>query len=404
MRWYSDLPPQSTDATTTATPVMTPTVPYRHATAFLLLLPLLSAVWQPTLAAPPSLNDRDMAQAAVVIALFDEATRRCQDQGGLKGDDLDSVERWQRDHQVALVRRHLGTFREDPEARLLADLRKNAQRQMNELSDDQQCRAAVMMARRPEAQFATVAPKLLQSLAGQVTAPAAGGKEPIKPAKAPAGAGAAVVGTAASQAAKVLGFGFDTCMRMGVGGALWPTPCPVLLMRDGSATKAMAALADPAGLEAHRQSNPKDWTTWRRDGDRVQLNKSKGWDDITYKVMYQALPANFRLEGRYRSLSGGGNTAVGGTASVAAWRTYQFGRDGRVLRGGGAGGSNQAGGSSVVTSSSSADQRGSYSVEGLTLVIQYDDGSSERRVIVADPKDPKTAIWLDGVGFTIQRD
>jgi hypothetical protein len=33
------------------------------------------------------------------------------------------------------------------------------------------------------------------------------------------------------------------------------------------------------------------------------------------------------------------------------------------------------------------------------LRITYDDGSVESRILIADPTDPKTAIWLDGVGY-----
>lgn len=66
------------------------------------------------------------------------------------------------------------------------------------------------------------------------------------------------------------------------------------------------------------------------------------------------------------------------------------------MRGKGAGG--RAG--AVVTSSVAPNQRGRYRVEGLTLYITYDDGSSERRILITDPKNPKSAIWLNGVGYS----
>jgi hypothetical protein len=91
--------------------------------------------------------------------------------------------------------------------------------------------------------------------------------------------------------------------------------------------------------------------------------------------------------------------AIGGGASVAAWRNYTFFSDGRVMRDGGAGSSVSGSGSSVVTSSAAPNQRGRYQVDGLVLRINYDDGSTENRIIITNPKDPKGAIWLDGKGY-----
>jgi hypothetical protein len=91
-----------------------------------------------------------------------------------------------------------------------------------------------------------------------------------------------------------------------------------------------------------------------------------------------------------------GFVAIGGSASVAVWSTYNFSSEGRVMRGRGAGSSNAG----VVTSSVAPSQRGRYQIDGLTLRMTYDDGSTEERLIIANPKDPKTAIWLDGSGYS----
>lgn len=67
----------------------------------------------------------------------------------------------------------------------------------------------------------------------------------------------------------------------------------------------------------------------------------------------------------------------------------------RVMRGQGAGASND----SFATGSIAPNERGRYRIEGLMLYINYDDGSSERRILITDPKDPKSVIWLDGVSY-----
>ena len=42
-------------------------------------------------------------------------------------------------------------------------------------------------------------------------------------------------------------------------------------------------------------------------------------------------------------------------------------------------------------------------MEGLSLVIDYDDGGQERRILVVDPADPGKALWLDGEGYVQRR-
>ncbi|MGH1394260.1 MAG: hypothetical protein ACRAVC_09505, partial [Trichormus sp.] len=105
------------------------------------------------------------------------------------------------------------------------------------------------------------------------------------------------------------------------------------------------------------------------------------------------------LTGLFRLLSGTGTIAVGGSQSVTAWRDYRFSPDGRVVRGQGAGGRAESGNSSVVTSNVAPNQRGRYRIQGLVLHITYDDGSEERRILITNPQDPKSAIWLDGIGY-----
>jgi hypothetical protein len=46
-----------------------------------------------------------------------------------------------------------------------------------------------------------------------------------------------------------------------------------------------------------------------------------------------------------------------------------------------------------------SSRRGRYQLTVPTLRISYDAGSEESHVLIADPADPKTAIWLDGVGY-----
>lgn len=206
---------------------------------------------------------------------------------------------------------------------------------------------------------------------------------------------------AASVAAGIDSFGFDSRMRMGVGGAIYPVPVPVVLFRNGDALTDIAGLSFRGGIQAHKQAHPKAWTRWQRSGGQLQLLDSKNaWRKLPYQATYAKLPGDFRLDGAYGSLSGTGTVAVGGTDSVIAWREYAFSRDGRVVRGGGAGAYAAIAGGSTAVSSIAPDRRGRYRIDGITLQIRYDNGATESRIIVTDPNDPKGAIWLDGTGYT----
>ena len=198
---------------------------------------------------------------------------------------------------------------------------------------------------------------------------------------------------------RIQSFGFDTKPGIGYGGMVMLRIYPVVLFRDGTALTDVAGLGDPGGLDAFRAAHPDAFTRWRRSGSELQVIKSGEWKRLAFPTTYSTLPADFRLDGSFRALSGVGSLATGGTASVTVVNEYRFTNDGRVLRGGVAGSSAASGDMSVVTRAARPDQRGQYRISGITLQITYDDGSSEQRILVTDPSAP-TTIWLDGIGYS----
>lgn len=188
-------------------------------------------------------------------------------------------------------------------------------------------------------------------------------------------------------------------MAVGYGGFLTTDIYPVVLFRDGRALTDVTGLSDVA---ASRRAHPEDWTQWRRSAGRIEFMKKGTWERIAFTKTYASLPPGFRLNGLFRRLSGTGNMGAGGSDSVTLVRDYRFWPDGSVVRGSAAGASASSGDSSVVTRSTAPDARGEYRIDGLTLSITYGSGSTEQRMIVADPDNPKTAIWLDGEGY-VQR-
>jgi hypothetical protein len=108
------------------------------------------------------------------------------------------------------------------------------------------------------------------------------------------------------------------------------------------------------------------------------------------------------LAGDYQRLSGGGNIAVGGTASVVVWKNLSFDHSGAFTSGAGSGVSTETagdGGVRVVTTGRRPDEQGAYEITGFTLTLRYASGRVEQRAILVDPQEPDT-MWLDGEGWS----
>jgi len=205
--------------------------------------------------------------------------------------------------------------------------------------------------------------------------------------------------TASAVAPVIETVGFITQARMGYGGMIMPVLVPVALFKDGRALKDMEALNAPEGLAAHRAKNPDDWTSWRRAGGVIQILGDEGWKPLPFTKTMGPLPKGYTLYGRFRAMSGAGTLAIGGTSAVVAWTEMTFAPDGTFISGGGAGASTQSGGTAVTTGGARSDRAGTYAIDGYVMTLAFRDGRSERRLIVYDPSDPKSALWIDGDGY-----
>jgi hypothetical protein len=348
--------------------------------------------------------DESLVRAALIVKVFDQLSGQCKAGRGFNDRESTAIAAWESEQNVGAIRTQMsdGTIKPD----MQGHIEKGAKVAMDQLGRSSQadnpCALAMSVTKLPQAKFSTTLSrsstseakpeKLSTSGSGATTteSPTSGSSRQPKISKN---------STVTSLVATIDSFGFNTRTTMGVGGFLMQDIYPVVLFRNGEALKDVKGLTDSEGLNAHRSANPDKWTKWRRSGGRVELQTSEGWKPLPFGQTYQSLPSQFRLNGTYRSLSGTGNVAIGGSSSVAAWRTYTFSSDGQVVRDGGAGASS----GSTVASSRAPNQRGRYDVDGLILRIKYDDGTTEERILITNPKDPKSAIWLDGNGYSRRR-
>jgi hypothetical protein len=356
------------------------------------LLVSLVATTQDTYAQVTDLTSESFLQAALTVMTFDHFASKCQQGRGFTASDANKIEVWQTTNGVNKIRTRLRDFEQHPVQKQQLNQAVSQITEKIAGTNINACAAAVLVSQLPEAQFAKVSPQLLTPV----------NSSPNIPTKVEQSTPSTSVANASFDP-KILNqidsFGFNSRTKMGVGGFLTLDIYPIVLFRNGDALTNVGGLAFTGGLEAHKRAKPDEWTRWRSQNGKLQIARKSGWEALPFQTTYPKLPTNFKLNGLFRLISGTGTVAIGGSQSVTAWQDYNFSPDGRVVRGGGTGGRAESGNSSVTTSSAAPNQRGRYRIEGLTLHITYDDGSSERRILITDPKNPKSAIWLDGIGY-----
>ncbi|HEU0123969.1 MAG TPA: hypothetical protein VFQ91_25785 [Bryobacteraceae bacterium] len=163
----------------------------------------------------------------------------------------------------------------------------------------------------------------------------------------------------------------------GVGGAVYPTYQPHVLFTDGTLTTDLSYLpASAAGIPEWRGRRPNAWGRWTKSGSSLSIQwdspkrKPETWDKwLVARAGSQAT----KLSGFYRSISGGGNTALGGDVQAAAWSSYDFAPDGTVTTKSGSAASSGGGGTGVGVSSSSRrpEQTGRYRIDGHAITLEF---------------------------------
>jgi hypothetical protein len=351
-----------------------------------LIITLLMIIPSPRVRAQEE-PDRAFLEAALVVRSFDQLSDQCKAGKGFTKKQSAAIAAWEAKQNVNALRARVRSLSSTMQQQIEQGSAKVTAELLKQFNTVTPCEIAATIITTPKAKF-TVSNSKPEPLPNRKPNETTTTSSPSTTVRSSVRTSVRV--------SEIDSFGFDTRVSVGVGGFIGQDIYPVVLFRNGDALKEVKALAAGNGLSEHRSSNPKAWTKWQRKSGKIELLTAKGWKALPFSATYQALPAQFRLDGTYRSLSGTGNVAIGGSASVAVWSTYTFSSDGRVIRGRGAGSSNAG----VVTSSVAPSQRGRYQIDGLTLRMTYDDGSSEERLIIANPKDPKTAIWLDGSGYS----
>ena len=225
--------------------------------------------------------------------------------------------------------------------------------------------------------------QLLKTDQRQVTLTPAG----FKPANAspaaptPAASGASTgTGRHAGNWSLVEGVYFKSYTSFGVGGMMIQDFEPVILFRDGRYYEVEGDALEDVDLAASRAAKPRAWGTWKRQGDTFLLtdDHARTHDyQLQQGSFFKAFPAEAvggKLTRAYKRISGGGNSAIGGTMAIATQSNLAFTPDGRFSREASMG----ATGANIAAYSRKPGMVGRYRIERHTISFTDAEGSTRR--------------------------
>ncbi|AFL86738.1 hypothetical protein Terro_0390 [Terriglobus roseus DSM 18391] len=189
---------------------------------------------------------------------------------------------------------------------------------------------------------------------------------------------------------------FRTSYGGGYGGMMIVQYEPLVLFRDGTYFEAYDTALEDLDLPQERQLRPVHWGTWKANGGTYLLSDNRGRPH-DYKLqdgnLFRAFAAEQGgpLHKSYKSVSGGGNSAVGGDVGILVSSKMSFAADGRFNSGQDVGiiGSGNTSGVAIAGGSKKQSGVGSYRLHHHTIELRYPGGRSERRFFAyASHHDP----------------
>lgn len=183
-------------------------------------------------------------------------------------------------------------------------------------------------------------------------------------------------------------------MRMeygiGVGGALTINYNPYLLLNDGSIYEYPEESPYDLDIQKSKKSEPAKWGTWKESGKNmvVSLPQKNGAMETSVweKNWFWTKPATSgeSITGTFKTISGTGNTALGGSTMITFGKRISFNHRGQFTMAsfGGAHTSDDAG---SVAAYSSKDEAGIYTLNGYSIELKFNNGKTYRKLFYFYP-------------------
>ena len=186
----------------------------------------------------------------------------------------------------------------------------------------------------------------------------------------------------------------------GVGGMMLIKYNPYLLLQDGTIYSHPEVCAYDLDVVKSREAEPGKWGTWKLEDSKtlvVTMNsdhKPDRWQGTAHWFWAAPAAKNEKLAGTWSTIGGGGNTAFGGGSIVVSSNVLTFNTQGQFTTVSTGGGSyNAAGGS--VTAYSNKDGAGTYTFDGYSLELKYNNGKIVRKNFCFYADDSKD-VWVFG--------
>lgn len=186
----------------------------------------------------------------------------------------------------------------------------------------------------------------------------------------------------------------------GVGGILILEYRPYLLLKDGSIFKHPKTSPYDVNAKTSKQNEPDKWGTWKLLGKTlvVQLPERGGLKTYEWKEKqwYWTKPAvkGEVINGSFLTMSGGGNTASGGSTMIAVSSNIRFNNKGQFTHATSAGATSGGGGAYSET-----DKAGTYKLNGYSIELHYNNGQIVKTLFYFFP-DGKDNFGMGGRTYT----
>ncbi|WP_234734471.1 hypothetical protein [Tellurirhabdus bombi] len=179
--------------------------------------------------------------------------------------------------------------------------------------------------------------------------------------------------------AQIQGVYMHSEMRYGVGGFMYQEYEPYVLLKDGTLYKNITVSPYDLDVPASRKVEANKWGTWQKNGSKMNIRWSDGKTD-SWDKWHLGQPArrNETITGSFKTISGGGDIAMGGSTMIVSSKNITFSPDGKFTYESMGGGSSSSSGVGV-SAYSNQDKAGNYQLDGYTLTLKFNNGLEERR-------------------------
>jgi hypothetical protein len=189
--------------------------------------------------------------------------------------------------------------------------------------------------------------------------------------------------------AQILGVYMRMETRVGVGGFMYQEYEPYVLLKDGTLYNNISVSPYDLDVAASRKVEAKKWGTWQKSGSKINVRWSDG-KTSSWDKWHLGEPArrNENITGSFKTISGGGDVAMGGSTMVFSSKNMTFSPDGKFTYEATGGGSSSSSGVGV-SAYSNQDKAGRYQLDGYTLTLKFNNGQEERRFFYFYPDSRK---------------